>query len=1035
MFKFSHSVTLSSVAARVLTVFAGAALVAGTGLLAGCPSNSNNEQTSAPPVARAAGFHGVVFGGRQPIQGATVVAYAAGTVVGAVPTQIGTAVTSGPGGSFTMTFSPAPTTGELIYVVAKGGIAYTGGSANPAIGLMTVAGIQGSTLAPIPATVNIDELTTVAATAALKDYIQFADCSTITGSTQSGTCVSIPGALDLGNMAATFNNLADPVTGQASGFLTSHPSALGTTLEKLDTLANVLAACVNGSGPTAGVCTGLFAAALGNPADTLKAAYLVAASPIVNSRAGGVYALAPTAVIYSPVLTAAPSPATQAGFWTVGGTRYAYTANFGSDNASGFRLGHGDGALTAVAAGVCRAAPDPHNCIGAGTTPLSVAVDPTGRYVYVANYSSNSVSAYRIGAGGALTAVAGSPFPTGALPGSVAVDSTGHYLYVVNTGDKTVSAYTINQNSGVLTQISGSPYTGGYNPQAVVANPTGPYLYVVSRGKQFPTFYYPSRVFTYTIGAGGKLTLDPNSPATAGKYPSSIAIDPTGRYLYVTNTLGDDVSAYTINQSNGLPTPVPAGACGSSDDPSNCFAAGGQPHSVTVDPTGRYVYVTNWYTDNVSAYTINQATGGLTTVAGSPFAGVGLYVQSVAVDPTGRYVYVTNYNVDNVGGVLMYAINQVSGALAAVAAGPCGTTPDPHNCIGAGTVASAIAVDPLGRYVYVTNHDSNNVSAYTIGAGTALAQVSGSPFGAGSGPASVAVDPTGRYVYVVNHGGDDTISAYTLGAGGLLAQVSGSPFAAGSGAGPVTVDPSGRYVYVANENSNNVSAYALGADGSLAQVPGSPFAAGATPISVAVDPAGDYVYVANRDGNDVSAYTINQSNGALIALSADSCGTTPDLHNCIGAGTKPLSVTVDPSGRTVYVANKDSGNVSVYTIGTGGTLAEISGSPFAAGGLPASVTVDPTGRYVYVANQADDSVSAYTIGDGGALTPVSGSPFATGDNPKSVVVDPTGHYVYVANLHGNTVSVYAIGTGGALTEVSGSPFAAGTLPESVAVGP
>jgi 6-phosphogluconolactonase len=48
-------------------------------------------------------------------------------------------------------------------------------------------------------------------------------------------------------------------------------------------------------------------------------------------------------------------------------------------------------------------------------------------------------------------------------------------------------------------------------------------------------------------------------------------------------------------------------------------AAGTDPRSLTIDPLGRFVYVANSMSNNISAYTINQTTGGLAPVAGSPF--------------------------------------------------------------------------------------------------------------------------------------------------------------------------------------------------------------------------------------------------------------------------------------------------------------------------------------------------------------------------------------------------------------------------------
>ena len=109
----------------------------------------------------------------------------------------------------------------------------------------------------------------------------------------------------------------------------------------------------------------------------------------------------------------------------------------------------------------------------------------------------------------------------------------------------------------------------------------------------------------------------------------------------------------------------------------------------------------------------------------------------------------------------------------------------------------------------------------------------------------------------------------------------------------------------------------------------------------------------------------------------------------------------------------------------------MAGSPFAAGTNPVSVTVDPTGKFAYVANATvPGTVSAYFINATGALT--SASTVVAGNYPISVTVDPSGQFAYVANLYSGTVSAYTItATTGVLTAVTGSPFAAGTNPVSV----
>jgi hypothetical protein len=92
------------------------------------------------------------------------------------------------------------------------------------------------------------------------------------------------------------------------------------------------------------------------------------------------------------------------------------------------------------------------------------------QFAYVANESSNNVSAYRIGADGALTQLSGSPFAAGTMPFSVAVDPTGKFAYVANIDDNNVSAYSIGAD-GALKQVTGSPFATGSAPSSVAITP------------------------------------------------------------------------------------------------------------------------------------------------------------------------------------------------------------------------------------------------------------------------------------------------------------------------------------------------------------------------------------------------------------------------------------------------------------------------------------------------------------------------------------------------------------------------------------
>jgi 6-phosphogluconolactonase (cycloisomerase 2 family) len=105
----------------------------------------------------------------------------------------------------------------------------------------------------------------------------------------------------------------------------------------------------------------------------------------------------------------------------------------------------------------------------AGQGPVGAVVDPTGKYLYVANAASGTVSAYGIDpVAGTLTSLAGSPFPVGTNPLALTLDISGTYLYVVNNGDSTVSAFTIDPGSGTLTPTAGSPFPADTAPISIV---------------------------------------------------------------------------------------------------------------------------------------------------------------------------------------------------------------------------------------------------------------------------------------------------------------------------------------------------------------------------------------------------------------------------------------------------------------------------------------------------------------------------------------------------------------------------------------
>jgi YVTN family beta-propeller protein len=361
-------------------------------------------------------------------------------------------------------------------------------------------------------------------------------------------------------------------------------------------------------------------------------------------------------------------------------------------------------------------------------------------------------------------------------------------------------------------------------------------------------------VTVFNPGPGGGSSNALTFTITPGAVdPQSITVDPAGKFAYVMNGgcgggAGGYVSMYTIN-------PI-TGALASIGPPVWTYDYGSYPQTVTVTPSGQFVYVTNsgdvYDPDagSIAMYSINGTTGALTSTGTINGNCPGLcFPSSVVVDPSGRFAYAPGGGGGFPFNVEMYTIDATTGALTDIGS------------IAAGTDPASIAVDPSGKFAYLTNSGSNDVSMYTINATTGTLMSMGT-IAAGTEPVSVAVDPSGRFVYVTNSGSND-VSMYTINATtGALKSM--GMIAAGTDPVCVAVDPSGKFAYVSNSGSNDVSMYTIdGTTGSLALT--GAVAAGLSPSSVAIHPSGKFAYVTDSGSNDVSMYSIG-STGTLTLM-------------------------------------------------------------------------------------------------------------------------------------------------------------------------
>ena len=209
-----------------------------------------------------------------------------------------------------------------------------------------------------------------------------------------------------------------------------------------------------------------------------------------------------------------------------------------------------------------------------------------------------AIAAFAITAGsGVLVPVPGSPFAAGTYPYEMAFGtpggdpSGGSFAYVVNHSSNNVSAYTI-QSTGALSAVLGSPFAAGNGPLATSVDAGLSRLLVVNTDS--------NNLSIYVMHLDGSLFPISGSTTSTGTLTSSVAND-ANQHVYVAG--GSGVFGFTDNDTFPL-TPI-AGSP---------FAAGTAPNCVRLDPSGKFLYVVNQGSANVSAYSVNPATGILTQI-------------------------------------------------------------------------------------------------------------------------------------------------------------------------------------------------------------------------------------------------------------------------------------------------------------------------------------------------------------------------------------------------------------------------------------
>jgi 6-phosphogluconolactonase len=320
--------------------------------------------------------------------------------------------------------------------------------------------------------------------------------------------------------------------------------------------------------------------------------------------------------------------------------------------------------------------------------------------------------------------------------------------------------------------------------------------------------------------------------------PASQAATKVAKYGYEANY--GQLVAYTLDPTTGRPRVIQA-----------LTTADLTGLAITVNPSGKFVYLTTGYYGGTEIYGYAiGSTGLLTSLAASPFSSGG---GTLKFAPTGKFAF-TNVPASN--SVQVFSVDTTTGVLTSIASAAVGTNPQD------------LFLTPKGTFLYTPNNGDSTISGFKVNPTTgALTSVAGSPFSVSGGAGSIAMHPSGKFLYTSD---GTTVSEFDINATTGVLTAAGQFGAPTLGFGYSTISPNGKFFFVGSSGTG-VLAYAIDqTSGALTAVAGSPFTTPSGAFGVAVDSSSSFLYVSSfGPGAPLYVFSIDPTTGAITEITSE----------------------------------------------------------------------------------------------------------------------------------------------------------------------
>jgi len=293
------------------------------------------------------------------------------------------------------------------------------------------------------------------------------------------------------------------------------------------------------------------------------------------------------------------------------------------------------------------------------------------------------------------------------------------------------------------------------------------------------------------------------------------------------------------------------------------------PSYLALDPPLGHLYSVNEMTAGaVSAYVINQANGMLTPL-NTLVPTNGQDTTHLSVQPSGQYLFAASYTSGNFQVFRILPDGSIGAMTDNFQSVGNGTGPNPARQ--EGPHAHQIITDLDGNHVFGVDLGADKVNLWNLDQGAGTLNPNTVPFAgiaSGSGPRHMAFHPDRQHAYVLSElASSVTVFDYDPVRAAFIWQqtISTLPpdFTGTNTTAEIRIHPSGRFLYNTNRGHNSVTMFEIEPDTGELEVIGWESTRGEWPRGMNIDPSGTFLYAANQNTDNIAVFRIQLANGRL----------------------------------------------------------------------------------------------------------------------------------------------------------------------------